>query len=62
MLMSGGVKRGYIMLNVATTEVSLDIKVPSKSIFNVTPADVYFGRDKDILREREKITEFSAKD
>jgi len=26
-----------------------------ESLNNVTPADVYFGRDKDILREREKI-------
>jgi transposase-like protein len=26
-----------------------------ESLKNVTPADVYFGRDKDILREREKI-------
>ena len=26
-----------------------------ESINNVTPADVYFGRDKAILREREKI-------
>lgn len=26
-----------------------------KSLKNVTPADVYFGRDKAILREREKI-------
>ena len=25
-----------------------------ESLNNVTPADVYFGRDKDILREREK--------
>jgi len=25
------------------------------SLNNVTPADVYFGRDKAILREREKI-------
>ena len=26
-----------------------------ESLNNVTPADVYFGRDKDILRERKKI-------
>jgi len=26
-----------------------------ESLNNVTPADVYFGRDKAILREREKI-------
>ena len=26
-----------------------------ESINNVTPADVYFGRDQAILREREKI-------
>lgn len=26
-----------------------------ESLGNVTPADVYFGRDKDIIREREKI-------
>ena len=26
-----------------------------ESLSNVTPADVYFGRDKEILREREKI-------
>ena len=26
-----------------------------ESLNNITPADVYFGRDKDILREREKI-------
>jgi hypothetical protein len=26
-----------------------------ESLDNVTPADVYFGRDKDIIREREKI-------
>ena len=26
-----------------------------ESLSNVTPADVYFGRDKAILREREKI-------
>ena len=26
-----------------------------ESLNNVTAADVYFGRDKDILREREKI-------
>jgi len=26
-----------------------------ESLNNVTPADIYFGRDKDILREREKI-------
>lgn len=26
-----------------------------RSLNNVTPADVYFGRDKVILREREKI-------
>lgn len=26
-----------------------------ESLNNVTPADVYFGRDKDILKEREKI-------
>ena len=26
-----------------------------ESLKNVTPADVYFGRDKAILREREKI-------
>lgn len=26
-----------------------------ESLGNVTPADVYFGRDKDILKEREKI-------
>ena len=26
-----------------------------ESLNNVIPADVYFGRDKDILREREKI-------
>ena len=27
-----------------------------ESLKNVTPADVCFGRDKDILREREKQT------
>lgn len=26
-----------------------------ESLGNVTPADVYFGRDKAIIREREKI-------
>ena len=26
-----------------------------ESLINVTPSDVYFGRDKAILREREKI-------
>jgi len=26
-----------------------------ESLNNVTPADVYFGRDKDIIRERKKI-------
>ena len=26
----------------------------NESLNNVTPADVYFGRDKDVLREREK--------
>ena len=26
-----------------------------ENLKNVTPADVYFGRDKAILREREKI-------
>ena len=26
-----------------------------ESLGNITPADVYFGRDKTILREREKI-------
>jgi hypothetical protein len=26
-----------------------------ESLGNVTPADVYFGRDKDIIREREKV-------
>ena len=26
-----------------------------ESLHNVTPADVYFGRDKAILRERENI-------
>jgi putative transposase len=26
-----------------------------ESLNNVTPADVYFGRDKAILKEREKI-------
>ena len=26
-----------------------------ESLNNVTPADVYFGRDKAIIREREKI-------
>ena len=26
-----------------------------ESLSNVTPADVYFGRDKAIIREREKI-------
>ena len=26
-----------------------------KSLNNVTPADVYFGRDKAIIRQREKI-------
>ena len=26
-----------------------------KSLNNVTPADVYFGRDKDIIRERRRI-------
>ena len=26
-----------------------------KSLNNINPADVFFGRDKDILRERKKI-------
>ncbi|WP_111735908.1 IS3 family transposase [Roseovarius amoyensis] len=32
-----------------------------ESLSNVTPADVYFGRDKDILREREKIKKLTIR-
>jgi putative transposase len=32
-----------------------------ESLKNVTPADVYFGRDKTILREREKIKKLTIK-
>jgi len=32
-----------------------------ESLNNVTPADVYFGRDKAILREREKIKKQTIK-
>ena len=32
-----------------------------ESINNVTPADVYFGRDKAILKQRERINERHSK-
>ena len=32
-----------------------------ESLDNVTPADVYFGRDKAIIREREKIKKLTIK-
>ena len=32
-----------------------------ESLINVTPADVYFGRDKAILREREKIKKLTIR-
>ncbi len=32
-----------------------------ESLNNVTPADVYFGRDKAILREREKIKKLTIR-
>ncbi len=32
-----------------------------ESLNNVTPADVYFGRDKVILREREKIKKLTIR-
>jgi len=30
-----------------------------ESLNNVTPADVYFGRDKSIIRERKKIKQLT---
>jgi putative transposase len=32
-----------------------------ESLGNITPADVYCGRDKDIIREREKIKKQTIK-
>ena len=32
-----------------------------ESLNNVTPADVYFGRDKSIIRERKKIKTMTIK-
>ena len=32
-----------------------------ESLGNVTPADVYYGRDKAIIREREKIKKLTIK-
>ena len=32
-----------------------------ESLNNVTPADVYFGRDKAIIREREKIKKLTIR-
>ena len=34
-------------------------QTPDLTITHVTPADVYFGRDKAILREREKIKKYT---
>lgn len=32
-----------------------------ESLKNLTPADVYFGRDEEILKEREKIKKYNGK-